>query len=270
MKKRGKVLRSTDAGPGLLIVDGQQYAFQLEGMWKSEVSPRSGMVVDVEFEQYGKIHAVYAIAESQVAREQAEAALTVARQKSSDLASSLVARFGLPSLAAAGLLVIGWVFLSAASIQTPLGRLDFTFWQMLGFLNSSNSFEAFMQGSRNQPSAGFYGFLALVAIAGPFLRYFWKDKRAALAGLLPLLFMAVIGLMIRSNIENSLGGGVTGPMAAAVKQMRDEVMAAISIGFGVYLSGLVSLYFAVLAARQFRAVAGAQSHDQPNARRAAA
>jgi hypothetical protein len=269
MKKRGKVLRSADSGPGLLMVDGQQYVFSLEGMWKSEVPPRLGMVVEVEFEQYGKIHAIYAIAESQVAREQTEAALTVAKEKGSALVSSLVARFGLHTLVATGLLIIGWVFLAAASIQTPLGKLDFTFWQMLGFLNSSNSFEAYMQGSRNQPSAGFYGFLALLAIVGPFLHHFWNDERAALGGVLPLLFMAVIGLMIRSNIESSLGGA-TGQMAAVMKQMRDELMAAISLGFGSYLSGLVSLYFAAIAVKQFRVAQGGQEAKQEKVHQAAA
>jgi len=53
--------------------------------------------------------------------------------------------------------MIGWFFLTAASIQ-----------------------------SRSGPSAGFYGFLALVALAGPFVPYFWKDQRASLGGLLPL------------------------------------------------------------------------------------
>lgn len=270
MRKRGKVLRSADAGPGLLMVDGQQYVFSLEGMWKSEAPPRPGMVVEVDFEQYGKIHAIYAIAESQVVREQAGTALVIAKEKGSALASRLVARFGLPTLVATGLLIIGWVFLAAASIQTPLGKLDFTFWQMLGFLNSSNSFETFMQGSRNQPNAGFYGFLALIAIASPFLRYFWKDKRASLGGLLPLLFMAVVGLMIRSNIESSLGGGAMGPMAAAMKQMRDEVMAAISLGLGSYLSLLVSLYFAAIAFKQYRAAQVGQEGRQEKVHQAAA
>jgi hypothetical protein len=52
--------------------------------------------------------------------------------------------------------------------------------------------QTIMEG-RGSPSAGLYGFLAIVALAGPFLHYFWKDKRAVLAGVLPLLFMLVIG-----------------------------------------------------------------------------
>ena len=103
-------------------------------------------------------------------------------------------------------------------------------------------------GGGGSSSIGLYGVLAIIAIAGPFLRYFWKDKRASLAGLLPLLFMIAVSLMIRSSI-NSIGGDGTGnPM---VTQMREEAMKAISMGMGVYLSVTVSAYFAAIGARQY-------------------
>ena len=46
MAKRGKILRDANAGPGLLMVEGQQYPFSLEGVWKSEVPPRPGLPVE--------------------------------------------------------------------------------------------------------------------------------------------------------------------------------------------------------------------------------
>lgn len=269
MKKRGKVLRGASDGAGLLIVDGQQYPFSIEGMWKSDILPNSGTAVEVEFDQDGRIHAVRAISESEIAREQAENALAVAKQTGSALAAKAVAKFGVPTLLAAGLLIIGWLFLAALSVQTPLGKLDFTFWQILGFLNSSNTFEAMMQG-RGQPSAGFYGFLALISIAAPFLRYFWKDKRAAMAGLLPLLFMLIVGLMLRSTLQSSFGSDVPAAFSDAMKQMRDEALAAVSLGFGTYLSGLVSLYFAVVALKEFSSTKTSGKQNNQTAQRAAA
>lgn len=41
MKKRGKVLRDASSGPGLLMVEGQQYPFAWNGVWKSETAPKS-------------------------------------------------------------------------------------------------------------------------------------------------------------------------------------------------------------------------------------
>jgi hypothetical protein len=268
MQKRGKVLRNADAGPGLLMVDGQQYPFSLHGMWKSDVPPRTGMVVDVQLGQDGKISAIYAIAESQLAKEQAE--VVVAHKTVSASTPKMAARFGMPNLVAAGVLIIAWFFLAAVSIQNPLGKLDFTFWQMLGFLNSNNTFEAMMQGGHIQSSAGVYGFVALVTLAGPFFDYFWKNKRAALGGLLPLLFMAVVGLMIRRSLEGSFGGNASGPMGAAMKQTRDEAMTAVSLGFGTYLSALISFYFAAIAGRHFLAAKTAKEPEQESVRGAAA
>jgi hypothetical protein len=40
MAKRGRVLRDPSVGAGLLMVEGQQYPFALEGVWKSEAAPK--------------------------------------------------------------------------------------------------------------------------------------------------------------------------------------------------------------------------------------
>ena len=262
MTKRGKVLRDPHTGPGLLMVEGQQYPFCLDGIWRSEIPPKPGLAVAVDFDAQGTIAGITVVPESQLAKEQAEAAMSVAKQKGAALAGNLVARFGIPTLVGAGLLVIGWFFLAAASIKTPFGGMDFTFWQVLGFLNSSNPLEGLMRaGGGSTPSTGIYGFLAFVALAGPFIHYFWKDKRASLGGLLPLLFMIVVGLMIRSSI-NSIGGDAGNQFGGMVQQMREEAMKAVSMGLGVYLSAIVSLYFAALGAKQFLAAKASDGGQQ--------
>lgn len=242
---RGKILRDTTLGSGLIALGGEQYAFTLEGIWKSDVPPTPGMSVDVELSSNGQVISISSVPESQIAREQAELALAAARKKGGKLASGAVERFGLPSLIAAGVLLLGWFVLSAASIQTPLGRLDFTFWQLLGLLNSNSPIEAVMQGSRGGGSSGIYGLMAVVAFLGPFASYAWKDRRAPLAGLLPLVFMALVGLLIRSSIHNMAGAGAAGgAFEELMEQASQEMMKAISIGTGVYLSFIASLYFA--------------------------
>src|SRR5215470_5932388 len=73
MTKRGKVLRDASAGPGLLAVDGQHYQFSLQGVWRSNVPPTAGMTVDVEFGSDAAIVGITQVADSQIAKEQAEA-----------------------------------------------------------------------------------------------------------------------------------------------------------------------------------------------------
>lgn len=70
--KRGKILRDPRAGPGLLMIEGRQYWFSMEGVWKSEVPPKPGLAVDVKLDRAGQILAITAVSESQLAKEQAE------------------------------------------------------------------------------------------------------------------------------------------------------------------------------------------------------
>ena len=267
MTKRGRVLRDPSAGPGLLMVEGQQYRFGLERVWRSDVPPKPGLVVDVELDATGKVQGITVVAAAQLAKEQAEAAMAMAREKS----GALAARFGMPNLVAAGVLVVAWFFLTAASVQVPiLGRLELTFWQILGLLNNGD-----VSGSldgRVNPSAGFCGFIAVVALAGPSLHHFWKDKRAVLGGLLPLVFLVIVGIAVRSSIGSALtGGGPTDPAyAGAAKQARDEALKSVSLGLGTYLSILGSLYLAFTAARKFLVSKASEGQElRPAPRKAA-
>jgi hypothetical protein len=252
MNMRGKILREPNAGPGLLMIDGQQFKFTLEGVWKSDVAPRAGLTVEVEIAPDRQITGITVVPESQLAKEQAEVAMAKAKEKGTQLMGQAVAKFGARDLIALGLLAVGWFFLNTVEIAAPgLGKLSFTFWQILGFVNAGNLLEVMARGPH--PSAGFYGFLALVALAGPFVHHFWKDKRAALAGVVPLLFMLIVWMTARSNFQSALGGNAAGDMGEFGKQMQAEVSQAISLGFGAYLSGLASLYFALMAVKKYMA-----------------
>ena len=248
MIKRGKVLRDASAGPGLLAVDGQHYQFSMEGIWRSSVPPCAGMAVEVEFSSDAAIAGITQVGDSQVAMEQAEAMVRTTREKGGVLLSAAVARFGLPLLIATGLMLLSWLFLGAVSVQSLFGKLSFTFWQVLGFLNADSPWEGVMSG-RGGASAGFYGFLALLSLAGPYVPHFWKDKRAGLAGVLPLAFMLAVGIMLRSSVHTAMGGTLDGALGDMQRQAQQEMMSAVSLGFGAYLSLLVSLYLAAMGAK---------------------
>jgi hypothetical protein len=172
-------------------------------------------------------------------------------------------------LIATGLLIIGWFFLNAMSVQTLFGKVNYSFWQVLGFLNAENAGEVVMQG-RGGPGTGFYGFVALVALAGPFLHYFWKDKRAALGGLLPLAFMLFVAVMVRSSIHNVTGGVADGPLAEVQRQAQQEMMNAISTGAGAYVSAIVGIYLAAIAAKRFLVGRSVDAEVAPMSKQAAA
>lgn len=266
MLKRGKILRDTSQGDGLLSIEGQQYPFRLEGVWKSDVSPKLDMVVEVAFGHANEIASITAVTETQLAKEQAELAMSAVKQQSAQLASGMVERFGLPLLVSMALLILGWFVLNTLSIQlSPRNRIDLSFWQILAIVNSpDNVVQTFSEGRYGSNGGGIYSAMALLSLVGPLARFFWKDPRAHLGGVLPLLCMALVAAMIYNGIHDSvkeeqmsalsLGGAQA---TAILKEMNDRLLAqmlkAITIGAGGYLSLLASLYLAAKGVIQFLA-----------------
>ena len=58
--KPGKVLREPGGGPGLMIVEGQQFPFFLTDLWQSPQPPKIGMLVEAVFNRDGKLVAIRA------------------------------------------------------------------------------------------------------------------------------------------------------------------------------------------------------------------
>jgi hypothetical protein len=254
MTRRGKILRDTNAGPGLLVVDGTQHPFHLEGQWHAEVPPKVGMTVDVDLDANGAVLAVRAVAEATLAREQADQAMAAVKEKGGALAGAMVSRFGARDLIALALLVVGWFVLTAGTFGGGImGKVSFTFWQVLGFLHDgAASIGARAMGGST--STGIWGFAAVVALAGPFVHHLWKDRRAHLLGALPLVLM----LLVLVKVYGGMGSGVdqAGSLfgsdgAEFAAQMRSEMRAAVTLGLGTYLSFLVAGYFALGGVRRW-------------------
>jgi hypothetical protein len=248
MAKRGKVLRDPHFGPGLLIVEGKQYPFLMEGIWRSDVPAKPGLVVNVDFDQEGNLNGITAVPQAQLSQEQAELARAGYGARSAIFESWAIEPGTLMRLAVVGLLALSWFFLTAVSIQLPVfGKLDVTFWQLLGFLNSGNSQQI---SDTSSADPGIFGLLAMLALAGPFLHCFWKDPRALFGGLLPLSFMVVVACRI-SSTHGAMTAQVTGPYEHLPANLHYGIFSVLTVGFGTYLSASLATYLAVLSARQF-------------------
>ena len=108
MKKRGKVLRDPRTGPGLtgphrmlpglLMIEGRQYWFCLDGVWKSEIPPKPGLTVDVKLDHVGRILAITAVSDSQLAEEQAERSVDATKASGVKILRKIAAKCGMPNL----------------------------------------------------------------------------------------------------------------------------------------------------------------------------
>jgi hypothetical protein len=252
MIQRGRILRDTNAGPGLLSLDGRQYSFVLEGMWRSEAPPKTGMVVEVVLNSADSVESVRSVPENELAKEQAQKAL----REGGAIASRVKETLGLPNLIALGSLVVGWFFLSTIVIGREAFSAHITFWQLLGYMGKLQALRSLNMQDLASTGIGMYGLLALVSLAGPFLDFLWKDRRAALGGLLPLVLMLLIAILLKTGLNQAAhqfaGAYGTGPVA---NMMANQAIASFldefSMGAGAYISLLATGYFAFVAVKKY-------------------
>lgn len=236
MTKRGKVLRDPFAGSGLLIAEGRQYQFALDGVWKSDIPPKPGLAVEIEFDGQGKIAGIVAFPDSRICEEQERVTAGANKRPALALFMASFAHCELPNFIAASLLLLSWFSFTAVSVELPFtGTVKFTFFQLFRSLGS-----------------GAYGVVALLTLTGPVAQRLWKNRQGAIGGLLPLSFMMLSGVLLFSKISNLFANGGDHLYQQISKQGREDMMSSVSFGPGTYLSILISIYFAVLSVKQFR------------------
>jgi hypothetical protein len=236
MKKRGRVQLYTNVGDGIIAVDGVQYAFQLQGMWRSEMPPRIGMLVEVTFDAQGTPESIVEVPDSQIAKEQAEQALASAKQHGTALAGTVRSRFAIPVLAAEVILLIGFFVLPNVTIGFVNRSL--TGWDLIGL-------------DVNTLSTNAHGFLSLLCLlclfaplAVPFLKQWWSRWLYVA----PLGFTVLALITVYFQIQNA--GHAARESAsdlfgsAAAREMTNQVAGMFHIGMGVFVVVICALYLA--------------------------
>ncbi len=267
---RGKILRDTSTGIGIISAGGVQHEFRLEMVWKSDVAPTVNMVVDFELGADGKISSVTAIDDSTLAREQAEKAMLAMKEKGSAAFADVASRVGKPVLIAVAILTITWFFLAFIKYGPGSGT-DITFWNLLGIANNSGNIVQDLQYG-TKIDKGIFGLLAIAALAGPFLFQFWKSPLAHLGNCLALLLIILTGIMVYVGIHDA-GNAITSSANAwlggsakvneLAQGMADEAVKAslnsIHIAVGGIAATISAIYLAGLGIIKYLASAAGRT-----------
>ena len=238
MTKRGCVLRDTNLGPGLLAIDGVQYAFTLEDMWRSDVPPRTGMAVDASFTPGGALEGVSAISDRQVAKEKAQAALAGALRQSEVVGAAVKTRFSVWNIILECLLLISFFALPNLLESSMYSGRTLTGWDAIG-LDPRTTLTS---------DHGLLSLFAVLCLFAPAAVPFLKQAWARLLYAAPLAFAAIASLAITVEIRNGAGetartmGSLLGGGAALAAQK--QFTNSFRPGGGAYLV----LLFAVLLA----------------------
>ena len=237
--QRGRVLRDTNAGPGLLTCEGIQYVFTLEGMWRSDMPPRTGMMVEVTFDPAGLPVAVRLVPEAQLAREHAEQALAGVRRQGSVLAGTFKTRFAVPVLVAEVVMLLGFFVLPAVTISFVERSLSG--WDAIGI-------------DVNTMGANDHGLLSLLAIVGlfapmavPFVQKRWA--RWLYCGPLAFSVIALVTLYLQiSSATRAVSRSVGDAFGSQAGQFANEAVHGVTsmyhVSVGVFVVLLCAGYLA--------------------------
>jgi hypothetical protein len=80
------------------MIEGRQYWFCLEGVWKSDFLPKPGLTVDVKLDQVGQILAITALPESQLAEQQTERSMNTPRAVVVKILRKIAVKCGITNL----------------------------------------------------------------------------------------------------------------------------------------------------------------------------
>lgn len=286
--RRGRVLRDTAVGDGLVFVDGDTYPFQLERLWRSEIAPRVNMAVDVEFGSDARIDSIRAVPGAQLFGDQTAQALGAAQsaarkavsefnQRGAPVLQQALRRVGATKLIAVCALALGWFSLHLLVISLgDMGKLSLTFYDVLGILNSGilgGDLRTLLLAQSSNPlaeqAAGLYGFAASAAVFLPLSTPFLKDRRLQLLDAAPLLVLGVAGAIACSQVTTAihtaqaalgaLGVGSSAETQQLEQQVRHSIAGAVSVGLGAYISALSCVYLAACGYLRFRKGAGRET-----------
>jgi hypothetical protein len=230
---RGTIIKTPDSSPGLLVVDGQQKTFTLEGVWKSSAAPAVNMAVDIELDGAGLITGLTAVDPQQAAREKLERIGGAAVERSRQGVGALAVRMGKATLAAAALLWIAWFFTPALTLREDISNVSksFTFWDLVGLDPNTNIVTT-------PASHGLFGLLGLLAIAAPFASPFIRNPKAKYLYAMPLGYLAIAVFVIRSDFNTFFAHILGANLADATKWL------SFSFGYGTYVLVIASLFLA--------------------------
>jgi hypothetical protein len=254
---RGKIMRDTNVGPGIVLVNGEQKVFSLESHWKSSTPPKVGAVVEVELDSQGSTLAVTIIDEAERAKEHAQKALDFAAKNGKLYGGILLERVGALTLICTALMVIAWLFLATLTVQISGDYSESaSFYNVLKMLNAGCSLESV--GSLKYAGAGLYGFLMWIAILAPIATHFNSNKYLQLAYCVPLLYWVSICLTFYFSIKSRVAaaqGMANDIMGSAASEMASQMMSmtlrAISMGLGFYVAAIVTIYLAVTGIKKY-------------------
>jgi hypothetical protein len=244
---RGKILQyNGNDGSGVIVADGQQYAFNIS-LWKGNIAPAVGKTVDVVMKD-GLIQSTIPVADDVLLKEKAAelkgrfdglvGGLGASLAKGSAGEASMGG--GAP---AAGIIQFYGRNVLIAYVAFLLGTIAFNAISISFFgMSQGKPLYDLAELLSQMGGAGGVKMLLILSYLGIAVPYFWRDRRGWLALCLPMLaILWALWSGMHAVGQASSGAGGDGP----------GFFDFFSFGFGFYLSLAAAIYLALAGFRKF-------------------
>lgn len=276
--RRGRVLKDTSNGDGIISIDGQQHHFTLEQHWRSDIAPTVNMITDCEFDDQNVLQTVRHVPDEQIAKEKASQLSNDAMTGIKSIWERIHKEAGTTAIVAFLAFLIGGLAISSLTIKLDLGApslaLHFSFYKLLCLANivsdsvsshgiSVNLFSGDKSTFDCSATEG-YNLLFFVAAFLPLLPHFYKARKEAwLAYLAPAAFLLFVGgsiyyyvqgyLNIAAEENARLQGsfGMTPYVRNELGKLWESVTKMYSIDFGFYIVVAAALVLAVIGVKKY-------------------
>lgn len=248
---RGRVLQyNGNDGSGVIVADGQQYAFSIS-LWKGNIAPAVGKTVEVVMAD-GLIQSTIPVADDVLLKEKATelkdrfgglvGGLGASLARSGDGTAAAGAPAGAPSLSGSGIVQFYGRNVLIAYVAFLAGTIVFNAISISFFgVSQGKPLYDLAELLSQMGGAGGVKFLLLLGYAGIAAPWFWHDRRAWLALCVPLLAVLWAVWTGFHAVSGVGGSGGDGP----------GFFDFFSFGLGFYLSLVAAIYLAMAGFKRF-------------------
>lgn len=252
--QRGRILRDTSVGLGMVVSEGEKYEFDLAKNWSGDIPPKIDMVVEVILSNEGHLELIKPVDVALLGKEKAEKlageAQVMAKKglgQAQELLSALNKELGFTTILLIAVISIVWIFTPFIDVSFLSGGAKSV--SMSAFASLLNADENdFLTKSSLRDSGGVWTALIWIGLFAVPLAQWFKPGFLKIAHAIPFsvvcAFYFTFYFRLRSFASDAADDmarnlGISSDLAG--EEIMEKAMDSFSLELGFYLAILLTL-----------------------------
>ena len=252
--QRGRILRDTSMGLGMVISEGNKHEFDLAKNWSGDIPPKIDMVVEIILSNEGVLELIKPVDVALLGKEKAEKlageAQVIAKKKlgqAQELLALLNKELGLTTILLIAVISLIWIFAPFVDVSFLSGGDKSV--SMSAFASLLNADEdGFLKKSSLRDSGGVWTALIWIGLLVVPLAQWFKPSLLKIAHAVPFavvctfyltFYFRLRGFASDAGEDMARNLGISSDLA--VDEVMEKAMDSFSLEFGFYLAILLTL-----------------------------